>query len=101
MIQQIAITSLFITGVHILFWEGGILGWLGIIWETFLPEWVCNPVFNCLKCMASVWGTLAWFGYWHGGFNFSFPVFILAVAGLNTIIDGVISFCERVILHHE
>lgn len=55
-----------------------------------------KPLGNCLRCMASVYGLIPY--WWYVGWDFTYlenwaiyPFFVLAVSGLNTIIDQMIN----------
>jgi len=55
------ITSLAITGIHVIFMEDKLMGKLiGNSMRNNLAEWVVNPLFDCLVCMAGLW-TLIFF----------------------------------------
>lgn len=98
MLQQLLISCLILTGIHICFWDGMIL-WRLKKYLCCLPYFIQKPLFDCLICMASVWGTVLYFGYWYNDFSFQWIVFILALAGLNTIASSIIEFAGRVMMH--
>lgn len=103
MIEQTIIISLAITLIYVSFWEGMWLGWFRLaVLEPYTPTFFRKPLFDCIICMASIWGTLIYFGYFHR-FRFDFTwdnylMTILCVGGLNTLIAGVIALahdCEE------
>lgn len=85
MIESILITSLYINGVYAVTNPGMIFAKIHLYSDQLgLPDWVKKPLFNCSVCMSSIHGL-------YMGFVFNielihFPVFILAVCGLNYII---------------
>lgn len=88
MLANIIITSLFCTGVHMVFKEGFLLDCLGNILRAWLPHWMASPLFDCLVCMGGFWGATGLFFLTHDWHHITwFP----CVIGLNTIINGVIN----------
>ena len=61
--------------------------------DKILPEWVTIPLYGCVKCMASVHGTYFYFIalWWNGNANIEhiiiWPFYIVALSGLNAILD--------------
>lgn len=49
------VISLFCNGIHILFEEGRLFG---SIRKINLPELISSPLYDCILCMASIWGTV-------------------------------------------
>lgn len=82
------INSLYICGLHIATSEGYILSAVNNI---ALPQWVKNPLFACVTCMASL-HSIPFFIY----FDYSlelWPFYALALAAINT---GLYGFIDRV-----
>lgn len=53
----LAMNALLIAGWWKLFQKGMLLGVVGDwLWKR-LPEMVCKPLFQCMPCMASIYGT--------------------------------------------
>ena len=55
-------------------------------------QFMTKPLFSCIPCMSSVWGSLAWWAY-HGltmEALAGWPVFVLALTGIGTIISKYI-----------
>lgn len=75
-----------VVGVWTLFGRGMLLGWLGDILDRWLPEFVAKPLYACLPCMASTWGTLIWF-LMAGSVELAWPVFCLALCGILKILS--------------
>jgi hypothetical protein len=108
MIATIIIISLFCNGIYLITRQGMILFFIhewylevskGFIradgetewmYRTFptVPRFFYNPLFGCLPCMASIWGTLAYFGLGNS-FNWEYPIVIVAVACVNRVINGI------------
>jgi len=92
MITNAIITSLVCVAVHnALVADGMLLKWLGdYIDEIVKVEFIKKPLFKCLPCMASVWGT--------GAYLFAYPqhdviqwlIFVLIVSGINKLIQTFI-----------
>lgn len=89
MYMLIAITSLVIFGVYASLQEGMILSRLRAAMErgtdNNLLRWIRPALYECVVCMASVWGTAVWMMDGRS-LSFGYPVFIFAVAGLNYVI---------------
>ena len=88
MLTNILITSLFCTGIHMVFKEGFLLDCIGNLLRARLPHWFCAPIFDCLVCMGGFWGATGLFFLtydWH--YVFYFP----CVIGANTIFNGLIN----------
>jgi hypothetical protein len=89
MINSIVVISLICTGIHALFLEGNLLSpvrvrianKLDVLCGKRWSKIIQKPLYDCLACMASVWGLI------FAGFNI--PV-ILAVCGFNFIIARMI-----------
>jgi len=90
MLQNILITSLFCTGIHIVFKDGFLMGTIGNSLRAHLPHYFSAPLFDCLVCMGGFWGATGLFFLtydWH--FVFYFP----CVIGANAILNGIINKC--------
>lgn len=68
--------------------------WFIPYYTQWLPELIKTPLYDCIKCMASVHGTYIFWGWAYFTGNMT-PVFILiyifytfALSGLNTIIHA-------------
>lgn len=94
MIQQILTVSLICAGLHVASWEGNVFGGVRAFLATWLDRavgkkwsrYIQKPLWDCLPCMASVWTIL---------FTWSIdPWLILAVCGLNSIIERIIKHPE-------
>jgi hypothetical protein len=92
MIETLLFTSLFIFGV----WLSTAEGMIGdeLRWE-FISLWpnLAKPVVDCPTCMASVYGSLAYWGQYLINDNttdlltfIGWPIFVVCLAGLNGII---------------
>lgn len=99
MLELILITSLKILGIHVSCWQGMILGadkgWMKIFNVRaqlhFLPEWIKKPLYMCVICMASVWGTFFWL--MDGRYICIDTLwFILAIAGINSLLSFALSY---------
>lgn len=79
-------TSLEITAIHILCLPGnagdGVRQWK-------IKEYLRKPLFDCLPCMASIWGLIFFLCFFH--FDAMLLIhFCLIVCGINTIISTLI-----------
>ncbi len=84
-IIHLVVAMLICAGIWNAFTKGQILGWLGDIWEKRLPNAINKPLWMCMPCLASFWGTLIWFLVFDGDRWMWIP-FVLALSGLNRII---------------
>jgi len=87
---------LVIIGIWKIFSDGMILEKAGNQMQAYLGEYMSKPVITCPPCMASIHGTWFYFafvgdaGQWH---DLAFwPVYLLALCGLNVIAMAGISF---------
>lgn len=69
-----------ILGAWNAFAPGMILGGLGDWLEKRFPEYLLKPLFLCVLCMPSVWGSAIWF--LTGGDIFYWPFYVIALSGL-------------------
>lgn len=95
MIEDIIRCSLMIAGINATTWPTMIFerqaDWLIVR----LPYWICKPLFECIICMASIWGTIFFLSEISNFDIISYIKFIFAVAGLNTIINGIQSLIRK------
>lgn len=49
-------SSLFVLGIHTLFSSGFLLEKIGWHISTRLPQYLADPLVDCLPCMSSTWG---------------------------------------------
>src|SRR3990167_11085516 len=83
-------------GIHETTREGMIFQKPANFLNDFIPDFWMKPICDCLTCMASLWGSIA---YWIGPIDHEiwyiyWPVFILVVAGLNATY-GNIFYAEK------
>ncbi len=90
MIQVIVVVSLMITGVFIAFQQGNVFSFirvwcanqldkaLGLKWSRYVQK----PLWDCLPCMASVWGVAFGFVFLS---DWRIIIVVLAVCGLNAL----------------
>lgn len=77
--------------------QGMINGWIvRLFWSA--PVWIKKPLFSCLTCMTSVWGTAAFFLFtseWRSlhisELGIPFLQFILPLGGLLYLFDCVLT----------
>lgn len=69
----------------------GIFWWYKYYFLDKIPYRLSKPFGNCLTCMASVWGVIPFF--YHYGFTYwvFYPIYVLALAGLNSIFDKFVN----------
>lgn len=86
------ITSFQITAIHVACWQGMILFGARNKAAKFLftagHSWLEKPLYDCLPCMASVWGLLFW---WFDGLNYNPIQVVLCVSGINCLIQCVVN----------
>lgn len=78
-----------VVGVWTLFGKGMILGWLGDWLDKWLPDFIQKPLYGCLPCMSSVWGTAVWFAT-YGSVVWDWLVFCLALCGILKIVSATL-----------
>jgi hypothetical protein len=92
MLSHIIIASLACILIHASTREGMLLD--GVAWKLRrLLGPVAKPLFECLTCMCSVWGTIYWwatFGY----LDIKWLWLVLGVGGINFIVDMVIGYIQ-------
>lgn len=81
---RIALGALLILGVWNAFGKGQILGSLGDWLEDRFPPKLLKPLFTCVLCMPSVWGSAVWF--LTGGDWFYWMFYVIALSGLMKLI---------------
>lgn len=69
----------------------GILWWYKYYILDEMNYRLSKPFGNCLTCMASIFGFVPFF--YHYGFNYwlFYPVYVIALAGLNSIFDKMVN----------
>lgn len=83
---RLCLGALVIVGVHTLFLKEMLLEWLGELLARRLPYVLLKPLFECPPCMASIWGTMIWFGT-GGQIDRFWPIYCLALCGLLKLIS--------------
>lgn len=84
----VLIGSLITTSIHAICWDGMVLGVLRAKADSFISPFWRKPLYDCIICMASFWGTIE-FLFMELDWKLYFP-FILAQCGLNVLISGII-----------
>ena len=73
-----------------------LLGKADLTLQNYLPTYIYKPTFGCVRCMASVHGSIAYclFNEPHGfssvfpyGIDFTIIPFVVCVSGLNVILS--------------
>lgn len=107
MIEQLFITSLVIIAIHILFLQGNILQHAKPYLDKHCPLVFQNPLYNCLPCMASIWGTVAWFAihgvdveFWIDNMKW-YLIFIFSLSGLLYLTDIFANYCISLINENQ
>lgn len=88
---RIFLGALIILGVWNAFSPDMIFGFIGDWLEKRLPKKVLMPLFTCVLCMPSVWGSAVWF--LTGGDWFYWPFYVIALSGFMKMIP--MSFIEQ------
>ena len=118
LLQQILLASIVITGVHVTMWEGMVFRQLAVSFKRAIygivsfmiqggiidhckakphtkaqkvTEYIIKPVYDCAACMASFWGSMLYYFYFHNSFSIDWIIFMFAVAGLNMIFSSLIN----------
>lgn len=83
-LQALFINLFLIGGIYTLLRPGMLLGPIGDFAYAWLPEAVCKPLFTCLPCMSSVWGTaFFWLSSLHDLLPwYDWPLHCLALCGM-------------------
>lgn len=77
---HVILTALGIVFIHATTWEGMIFSRVRVaLWHA--PLWIKKPLFMCLICMTSIWGTALYFQ------PFEFISYLFAVGGLMTLLS--------------
>ena len=98
-IGTILITSLAIAALHyMIVWEGMILYPLKKHLQK-LPRLIRKPLFECLFCMSSIWGTASLFFVFKLQFNEYFIFNLFAIAGMNLLIELFVTLFEKTIIY--
>lgn len=58
-------------------------------------RWLYKPVFGCVVCMASVWGTLAYLIIRQGLISVDYPLIIVCAAFMNLFVYSLLERVER------
>jgi len=78
------LNCLVIFAVYTLMSEGMLLEKVGNWIRKTVGDYWCKPLICCPPCMASIHGT--WFYLAYIGLNWTLPVYVLALAGLNYLV---------------
>lgn len=81
----VVLQSLFINGVKDLFGEGMVLYKLRLFIDKYVNEFWRKPIYSCVKCMSSFWGSITFFPFviYLIGFRWEeIPVFIFDICVL-------------------
>ena len=98
-IGTILITSLAIAALHyMIVWEGMILYPLKKHLQK-LPLLIRKPLFECLFCMSSIWGTASLFFIFKLQLNEYFIFYLFAIAGMNLLIELSVTLFKKSIIY--
>lgn len=98
-LSTVIITSLAIAALHyMIVWEGMILYPLKKYLQR-LPRLIRKPLFECLFCMSSIWGTASLFFVFKLQFNEYFIFNLFAIAGMNLLIELFVTLFEKTIIY--
>lgn len=90
MLSILIISSLFCLGVHNATKQGGLLSFIRTI-AYFLPTPLRKPLYDCIPCMASLWGgTSIIIQLYYPNDIALVIIYIGAISGINTIITTVL-----------
>lgn len=68
--------------------EKNILWFVGYYGDMFIPEFWTKPLYNCVMCMASFWGSLFYVTFTPEIDILKWGVFIVVLAGLNRLLKS-------------
>jgi len=98
-LSTVIITSLAIAALHyMIVWEGMIFFPLKKYLQR-LPLLIRKPLFECLFCMSSIWGTASLFFVFKLQFNEYFIFNLFAIAGMNLLIELFVTLFEKTIIY--
>jgi hypothetical protein len=86
MISQILIIALLVDAVHYTLQHGEILGFIGDWLDTWVPDKLQQPVYDCNVCMTPWYGSL-FFGLIWGGPVKVWIIVVIAAMGLNAVLN--------------
>jgi hypothetical protein len=87
-LQCLFVASFWIFGFHYAFKSGEILGGPGDYIRANLAKWIVKPTIGCVKCMASVHGTIFFLIFVQSSIMM-WIVFVVCLCGLNYILDAL------------
>ena len=80
--------------------QGMINGWVvRLLWNA--PVWIKKPLFGCLTCMTSVWGSALFFVFSKEYSILAFVGFLLPLGGVMYLFDCVLTFVSQAIDENE
>lgn len=98
-LSTVIITSLAVAALHyMIIWEGMFLYALKKYLQR-LPRLIRKPLFECLFCMSSIWGTASLFFVFKLQFNEYFIFNLFAIAGMNLLIELFVTLITKSIIY--
>jgi len=98
-LSTVIITSLSIAALHyMIIWEGMFLFPLKKHLQR-LPLLIRKPLFECLFCMSSIWGTASLFFIFKLQLNEYFIFYLFAIAGMNLLIELSVTLFKKSIIY--
>lgn len=88
----LALNSLACLGIHCLTSEGMVLNkpaeWIHNKLDGVFDfsDFICKPLFDCMPCMASIWGIIGWFYFQP---DIHLIPYLLILCGVNTLVSKV------------
>jgi hypothetical protein len=76
-----------ITAVWIMLKPGMIFAGLRPLLEKIPYTFIRKPLFECIICMTSIWGTAAWFFFWKMPLSTDLILYLLITVGIMTVIS--------------
>ena len=88
LLTTIIIISLFCNGLYVITGERMILEKFDLWLQLTLPEIIYKPLLGCIKCMASIWGTVICFILLPFDLNLIYliPIACVSASALNAIL---------------
>lgn len=84
MIEKILIISFIVIGLWCLFLNGMILGFIGNLVDKNLPQWLKEPICDCVVCMGMWYGSALYWAIWGHSVK-EWLIVVFASMGFNTI----------------
>lgn len=89
MLEIIIVIALFVWGIHVVFWNSMILGFVSRWLMYRIPTWLQKILYACPICMTPYYGSLLYWLRWHDNI-LDWAICIISAMGLSGIIVTLI-----------